>query len=68
HWDTAKTSTANNDSASPSAKGLNEGVLVEETGKETLVILLTSDEMSHIIWLLGRWHEGDLSIPRINSW
>lgn len=63
--DTAETSTTDNDSASPAAKGLLEGALVEQTRGKAIVILLTVDEMSDIVRLLLGREEGNVTVPGI---
>jgi hypothetical protein len=62
---TTKTSTTNNDSASPAAKSLLEGALVEQTRGEAIVVLLTVDEMSDIVRLLLGREEGNVTVPCI---
>jgi hypothetical protein len=61
--DTTKASTTNNDSASPAAKSLLEGALVEQTGGKAVVLLLTVDEPSDIVRLLLGREEGDVTVP-----
>jgi hypothetical protein len=53
HGNTTKTGTTNNDGASPTAEGLLEGALIEQTGEEAVDVLLTADEPSDIVRLLG---------------
>ena len=63
--DTTETSTTDNDSASPSAKSLLEGALVEQTRGEAIVFLLTMDEPSDIVGLLLGREVGDVTVPRV---
>ena len=63
--DTTKASTTDNDGASPTAKSLLEGALVEQAGSEAIVFLLTMDEPSDVVGLLLGREVGDVTVPRV---
>jgi hypothetical protein len=67
-WNTSKTSTTDNDSASPAPKSLLERVLVEKARLESVLVLLTSNKPSHVIRLLLRREECDVTIPVVGRW
>ncbi|GJD05392.1 hypothetical protein ColKHC_14217 [Colletotrichum higginsianum] len=68
HGDATETSTANNNGASPAAEGLDEGVLVEQTGLEvTLLRGATTNHPSDVVRLLLGRGVDDVAVPDIRA-
>lgn len=67
HRDTAETGTTDNNGTGPAAKGLLEGVLIEQTRQEALVILLTTDEPAGVVGLLSRGEVGHITVPAVRE-
>ncbi|ROV86895.1 hypothetical protein VMCG_10866 [Cytospora schulzeri] len=67
HGDTTKASTTNNNGTSPATKGLNERVLIEETGQELVAVLLTADHPSGVVRLTRNRGEDNITVPSVSG-
>ena len=67
HGDTAEASATDDNGAGPSTEGLDEGVLVEETGLEASLVLLTSNHPPDVIRLLLGRGVDNVTVPGINA-
>ncbi|GKT80765.1 LOW QUALITY PROTEIN: unnamed protein product [Colletotrichum tofieldiae] len=68
HRDAAKASTTNNYGASPAAKSLNEGVLVEQTRLEVALLSgATTDHPSDVVRLLLGRSVDNVTVPGVRA-